>query len=410
MSGSQSSGLTLNYDQVDGVLEKAIAMRSLLESNAARHEEIGELTPEVIDALKDAGILRMAAPKRLGGLALPSKGQGRVIAEIAKGCPSTAWTVSIINSCVWLASAMSFEMQDYVFAGDEFPIVCSPTNGAGTLTPEGDHWVLNGRWSYGSASHHSKFALVPAESPSSPFNFVALPLADAKMEYTWQVAGMKGTGSDTVVAENVRIESYQFSEIAGVGDTVSRHVSSSGLSPDERKAQLLEATDYWIGLTFLRSKSLSIVLGAVQGLFDEVQKTRQKGLMFTTYEHREDSQLFQAGIGKAYSRLSVVQSILDHVLDINDRAAIEGRALSSDERIESRGQVIIGIEILTNVATDLMDLYGTSGFASSCPAQRYWRDFMVGSRHAQFAADPGYETIGRYVLNIEPNITPPTLF
>lgn len=411
METTATNKLYLNYDLVDDLVEKARAMRPLLEANAAKHEQLGELTPEVVAALEEARIFWMAGPERVGGLAIPSTGQGKVVAELAKGCPSTAWTVSIINSCVWLASAMSFEMQDYIFPDkNNPPKVCSPTNGSGTLVPEGDHFILNGRWSYGSGSHHSKFALVPAESPDGSANFVGLALDKARIENTWKVAGMKGTGSDTVVAENVRIEKNEFTRIAGVGDTASLHVSSNGLSPDEQKAELLEATDYWIGLTLLRSKSLSIVLGTVQGLMDTVLKTRNKGIMFTTYERRDESQVFQMGIGKCYARLAVVQSILDYACGINDKAALEGRALTEEEKIISRSQIVVGIQILDDVTSDLMNLCGTAGFAEASPAQRYWRDYTVGSRHAMFAADPGYETIGKWLLGIEPNITPATLY
>jgi len=411
MNTAPNSNLHLNYHLVDEMVAKARALRPLLERNAARHEQLGELTPEVVEALTEARLFWMAGPERIGGLALPSSGQGAIVAEIAKGCPSTAWTVSIINSCVWLASAMSFEMQDYIFEDKAAPpCVCSPTNGSGTLVPEGDHWILNGRWAYGSGSHHSKFALVPAASPDGGANFVALPLTDAKIENTWKVAGMKGTGSDTVVAENVRIEKYQFTHIAGVGDTVSLHVSSNGLSPDARKAQLLEATDYWIGLTLLRSKSLSIVLGTAQGLMDVIIATRKKGIMFTTYQQREDSQVFQMGIGKCHARLTVVQATLKSACDINDKAALEGRALSQDEKILSRSLTIYAVQLLDEIVTDLMNLGGTACFAEASPAQRYWRDFNVGSRHAMFAPDPGYETIGKYILGIEPNITPATLY
>jgi alkylation response protein AidB-like acyl-CoA dehydrogenase len=334
-----------------------------------------------------------------------------VVAELAKACPSTAWVVSIINSCVWLASAMSFEMQDYIFPDPKNPPrVCSPTNGSGTLVPEGDHWVLNGKWSYGSGSHHSKFALVPAESPSGAGNFVAVPLADVELINTWKVSGMKGTGSDTVVANNVRIERHQFTEIAGVGDTVSLHVSSNGLSPDARKAQLIEATDHWIGLTLLRSKTLAIVLGVVQGLFEVVVKTREKGIMFTSYDHRGDSQVWQTGVGRCHAKLLTVESILKAACRINEGAALEGRALSEAEKISSRAQVIVGIKLLDETTKELMDLCGTAGFAEFSPAQRFMRDFDIGSRHAMFAADPGFETVGKWVLGIEPNITPPTLY
>jgi len=409
VNGGGEQKLHFNEHLVEGLVAKAVALRPLLAKNAATHEQIGELTPEVVDALTEAGFFYMAAPERVGGLAIPSKGQGRVVAELAKACPSTSWTVSIINSCIWLGSAMSFEMQDYIFA-DGIPLMCSPSNGSGTLVPEGDHFILNGKWSYGSGSHHSKYALVPAQSEGGAMNFVIVPMAEAKLVNTWKVAGMKGTGSDTVVAENIKIMPNQYTQISGVGETVSLHVSSNGLSPDARKAQLIEATDHWLGLTLLRSKTLAIILGTVQGLLEEVLKTREKGLMFTTYEKRGESQVFQAGIGKAFSKIEVVRTVLDDVTEINDRCALEARQPTNDERISSRAQVTFAVEILTDVTNELMALYGTSGFAESAAAQRFWRDFMVGASHGTFTANPGYETVGKYIMGIEPNITIPTFF
>ena len=411
MTSSDTDKLHLNYHLIDDLVAKAKAMRPLLERNAPKHEEMSELTPEVIDAISEARLFWMAGAERIGGLALPSIGQAKVITEIAKGCPSTAWTVSIINSCVWMSSAMSFEMQDYIFPDKKNPPkVCSPGVGAGTLVPEGDHFILNGRWAYGSGSHHSKFALVPAESPDGAMNYIALPMTDAQMDYTWKVAGMKGTGSDTVVAENVRIEKGQFTQIPSPGMTVSLDVLPDGPAPDEGKARQLEATDYWVCLTLLRSKKLGVLLGIVQGLMEAVLKTRAKGISTTTYEHREDSQVFQMGIGKCFSKMAVVQSILDFACNLNDRAALEGRVLSMEEKMLSRSQVVVGFQLLDEVTIDLMNLCGTMGFAEAHVAQRYWRDFTVASRHSMFAADPGYETVGKWVLGIEPNITPTALY
>jgi len=143
---------------------------------------------------------------------------------------------------------------------------------------------------------------------------------------------------------------------------------------------------------------------------DEVLKTRQKGIMFTTYEHRDESQVFQASLGKCHAKLAAVEALLYQTCDLNDLGALQGRALTMEERLSSRSQTVIAVEILTDAVTELMKLYGTSAYMEKCPAQRYWRDYMVGSSHGVFTADPGYETIGKYILGIEPNITIPTFF
>lgn len=391
------------------LIEDAIALRPLLEKKASKHEEIGELTDEVVAALEEIGALKMSAPVRCGGLCLSSDAQTKVMAEIAKGCPSTAWVVSIINSCVWLASAMSFEMQSKVFSGGRVPRICSPTNGLGSLENKDGNFVLNGKWMYGSASHHAEWALVPAKGPEDKMYFVALPMIKAEIERSWNVAGMKGTGSDTVVACDVELEPDLCCEIPGVGGTVSLHVSSSGLAPSERDdKRVIEATDYWVGLTLLRSKALAVLVGIVEGLLESAMKIKDRAIMHTSIAHRKDSAVYISVIGEVQANLWVVREILSNTTAINDVAAAEGRILQMEERIKSRGEVIVATELLTKSVDMLMNVLGSSAFVLSNPAQRYWRDFGVAVRHSMFNPDVSKEVVGRFAMGIEPNIAPDT--
>ncbi|MFD2577544.1 acyl-CoA dehydrogenase family protein [Novosphingobium colocasiae] len=179
------------------------------QKNASAHEELGELKPEVIAALDEAGLFRMSAPRRWGGLCIPSEAMANVSRELAKGCPSTAWVVSIINSCVWIASTMAPSMQEVIFA-DGVPRICGPSNGAGTIEQRDGKYVVNGKWAYGSASHHAKWAMVPAAGENGQMNMVLLPMDKVEIEQTWRVTGMKGTGSDTVVALDIEVGADQF--------------------------------------------------------------------------------------------------------------------------------------------------------------------------------------------------------
>ena len=162
----------------DVIIERARALRPLLLSHAQTHEDRGELVSEVIDALDEAGLFRMSAPRRWGGLCLPSYTMANVSRELAKGCPSTAWVVSIVNSCVWIASTMAPSMQELIFA-DGVPRICGPSNGAGTLELRDGQYVVNGKWSYGSASHHASWAMVPVTSKDGHMNMALLPMSKA---------------------------------------------------------------------------------------------------------------------------------------------------------------------------------------------------------------------------------------
>ena len=68
------------------------------------------------DALSEAGVFRMSAPKRFGGYEADFQTQCDVLAEIARGCASTSWVGTIFSAMAWLASVFPDEAQEELFA------------------------------------------------------------------------------------------------------------------------------------------------------------------------------------------------------------------------------------------------------------------------------------------------------
>lgn len=57
-----------------------------------------------LDALDEAGVFRMMAPKKYGGDEASFETQCRVLADIARGCPSTSWVATIYSAMAWVVS------------------------------------------------------------------------------------------------------------------------------------------------------------------------------------------------------------------------------------------------------------------------------------------------------------------
>lgn len=384
------------YDLGEVLIERARALRPLLARHAATHEANGELMPEVVDAIRDAQLFIMSAPRRWGGLCITSEIMSNVSRELAKGCPSTAWIVSIVNSNVWVASTMSPTIQETLF-GNGIPLITGPSNGMGTLEKRDGKFFVSGKWAYGSASHHAEWAMVPAMSEDGQVNMVALRMSDVVIENSWQVTGMKGTGSDTVVAADVEIAEEQFCQISS---------KSVGVALDQ-STYIKEPTDYWVGFPLLRAKALGVLLGTVEGLLESVIECKDRPIIYSTYTQRGNSAQWQAGIGEAAARIGVARLIADKHNHHNDIAAAAGRTLTYAERAICRGECAVAADLLIRSVDDLMDLAGSSAFALKTTSQRYWRDFSIGIRHVIFNSKLGYEVFGKQILDISPNVAGP---
>jgi len=89
----------------DGALvERAVAIRPILERNAEKTDSLRRLADENVQALKDAGLCRLMVPARFGGHQTSVRTYIDVMAELGRGCGSTSWVASLINVCAWLAS------------------------------------------------------------------------------------------------------------------------------------------------------------------------------------------------------------------------------------------------------------------------------------------------------------------
>ncbi|MDX2937662.1 acyl-CoA dehydrogenase family protein [Streptomyces ipomoeae] len=389
---------TFAEESAAALVAAARSLRPLLDEKAGEHERAGELTQEVVEALDQNGLLAMAAPRRIGGLAQSSESMAQVAIELSKGCPSTAWVYTIYNSCLWFASKLPRSIQETLFANG-IPRICSPQNGMGQLTPSGDGFELTGRWSYATGSHHAQFTMVPAILPDQQPMLVVLPMAAVSLDHTWDVAGMKGTGSDTVVAEHVPVSVADICSFADISATPPAAVDNADLEP----------SDFWVNYPLLRAKALGVLVGCAEGLLEQIVAKSGGPIIYSTYTRKSDSGAYQAAIGRAATAILAARRLVEGSCARIDAAAKAGSVLGIPERTEFRGQGALVVQTLTRAMEDLMDLGGSSAFGTANSAQRYWRDFSTAARHVLFNAQISYETVGRSVLGIETAIVAPDM-
>lgn len=392
-------GLEGFHDDLAGaLLADARAVRPLLESKADEHERTSELSREVVDKLTEIGVFAMAGPRRVGGSAQSSRSMARVAAELAKGCPSTAWVYTIYNSCLWFASKLPAVIQTQIFT-DGVPLICSPQNGIGHLAADGDGFRLTGRWSYATGSHHAAWTMVPALSPEQAPVLAVMPMSDVEIDHTWQVAGMKGTGSDTVVANNVAVPAGMLAAFSDIAVAPPATIDES----------IRVASDYWVNYPILRAKALGVLLGCAEGVLEAITAKSGGPIIYSIYAHKSDSAAYHASIGEAATQIQAARRLIEDSCSRIDAAASAGRVQSLEERTEARGEGALIIRLLHDAIERLMDLGGSSGFATTAAAQRYWRDFATGSRHVLFNSQISYEQAGRHTLGIEPGVVEPDM-
>jgi 3-hydroxy-9,10-secoandrosta-1,3,5(10)-triene-9,17-dione monooxygenase len=383
----------------DELLDRAAALRPLLERNAAQTEADRRLVDESLEAVREAGLLRIVNPRRFGGYETDIRTMLDVSATLATGCGSTGWVVNLINVCSWLVGLYSRKAQEEVWGSDPETRVAGALAPTATTRRVDGGLVVSGRWPWSSGSLHAQWGVggVPVVDESGDVVDVGLalmPMHELSVEDTWFVAGMRGTGSNTIVADEVVVPDHRILPVPR---------ALEGEYPTEFKDEVLYRSAFIPVLALiLVGPLLGLARAALQYV---VEKAPRRAITYTSYERQTDSVAFQMAIAEAAAKVDTAHlHAYRAAADIDDAA----RAGTYPD-LPARARVRMDAGWAARQAREAVDLlisaHGASAFAEASPLQRIWRDLNTASRHAVVNPSVNEEIYGKALLGVQPQIT-----
>ncbi len=196
------------------LLEAARALAPVLRERAPATNANRRLPAETIAELKAAGLLKVLQAPRNGGFGLGMAAHLDVISALAQGCGSTAWVTGVTHAHSWLMSHFHPAAQAHTYGADPDAMISAVIAPRGRAVRHADQYVLSGTWPFASGGEHSQFLLLGAmaidgEQPVDQGEFL-VPTASVKFLDDWHVSGLSGTGSCTVVVDQVEVPSEHF--------------------------------------------------------------------------------------------------------------------------------------------------------------------------------------------------------
>jgi alkylation response protein AidB-like acyl-CoA dehydrogenase len=177
-------------------------VQRLAPAIAARADEIeaGRRLPrDLLDELSRAGCWRMVLPPSHGGIGASLPEAMRVIEVLAGADASTGWTV-MIGAGSWCdLAALPRATFDALYGGDRDVITAGAFNPTGSIEPVDGGYRVQGRWAFASGCEHADVFYgncVESIVDGHPQLRAAVFLpSEVTIEDTWNVSGLRGTGS-----------------------------------------------------------------------------------------------------------------------------------------------------------------------------------------------------------------------
>lgn len=375
-------------------VERARTLLPSIAAEADRIEREQRIPGHLLEALADAGLFKLLAPRSLGGSEVDFVTYAQTLEVLAMGDASLAW-------CIGQASPLVMRMP---WAEPEVAReVLSPRDAvlaSGTATPQchavpvAGGYRVTGEWRFGSGGHHATWLLgdvrvtdadgtpqlVPSGAPRS--TIVMFPQANVTWHDNWQVSGLRGTGSDT----------YAVTDLFVPDDHVI-NVSQPPRTPSKLTCFPVRVGH---GAGFA-----SIACGIVRVMLDTFEEVAQGKIPRAGMTVLRDNAVVQSQVGRAEAILGAARAYMHDTL----RKAWEYANVHGDLSIELRVRMrLANTHALQEAARagDMMHMAaGSTAVFQSSPFERRFRDLHAATAQVQ-AQQIHYETAGQFFLGIDP--------
>ncbi|WP_028933787.1 acyl-CoA dehydrogenase family protein [Pseudonocardia spinosispora] len=369
----------------------ATALVPLIREHAQRSSEDRRVVPEVVDAVEAAGLFKLLVPQRLGGMGANLRTMMECVAEVARGDGSTAWAVALLNVCSWFATTFSDEAQRDMYSTPD-------AKACGIFSPPlkservDGGYLVSGRWAYSSGSFAATWATLGiALDNGDPRALALIPSSAWTIEPTWFVAGMKGSGSDTIVITDHFVPDHRIQRYLDMaeGDFRTTHKA------DEQNSNM----------AFLPVAALVLVAAQVGLARHAMERTLanlpKKNVAYTCYTNARNSPTHQVGVAEAATRFDQAELLMQRACADIDGAAARGVHLDKLTRARVRMDTGVIAELVKDGLDRLMSANGASSFADANVLSRIWRDAEIAGRHALVMPDLGKEAYGQLLLGAD---------
>lgn len=359
----------------------AAAIVGAVREHRAAMERDRRMPPPLLEALRAAGAFRLFTPREQGGRELPLR--AALVAFEALGALDAAVAWNVWNGNMGFSAAMLPESGVRAIWSDPArdPMIANSARPTGVAKSEAGGFSLSGRWDIVSgvdcADHVALFALVdpgPGKAPDVRVFYV--PRAELRVLDTWNVHALRGTGSNSVVAEAVRVPA-------------DRAVSPFAPARVDRPLYRIPA------FTLASSGVGAIVVGVAQAAVDAVielakSKTTDGGLL-------ADRPRAQGEIGRAQASVRAARALLLESAGAIDAAAVESRPIGEDLRAALRGAMSHAALTAREVVSAMYTLASSSALYDGQPIERLFRDGSAAVQHGALH-EAHLETYGRVLL------------
>src|SRR5215468_8227787 len=368
----------------DEAMRRAREIVPILRERAQRGEDARMLIRDNEQLLHESGLFRFHQPKAFGGMELPFVAVVDIPAELARGCPSTAWSVGNLACHHWILGYYVPETQHEVWDTNPDALIASSialAAGRGRKVEGG--FIVNGRWPFSSGVDNSDWNMLAVTvygddgKTAVDWRLCLVPKSDYEIIDTWYAMGMAATGSKDVAVSELFVPERRALALARC---------RGGL--EHPGAALNPGPLFRIPIVGASSHPLApAAVGAAEGAYELFVASMAKRAGTYTGARVADFQAVQIKVARARCLIDAARQLLrDSAIAFQDFAE-RNEVPDLETKLRFRAQSAFAVNQAREAVETLWSCYGAQGLYTRDPLHRHLRDVLAINQHFSFNFD-----------------------
>ncbi|MGA3400814.1 MAG: acyl-CoA dehydrogenase family protein, partial [Acetobacteraceae bacterium] len=364
-------------------------IRALAPEIAGASDEIEqrrELPPWLLQKLINGRFFRMLQPRSIGGAELRPMSFAMVTEAIAAADASTGWVVCQNNGCSMSAAYLSPEVAREIFGPPTGILAWGPPGAPFEAQPVDGGYRISGKWRFASGSHHATWlgAHMRVAGTGGKVRTMLFPKSSVTMHDIWHVVGLRGTGSDEYVVEDVFVP--------------QNHSMSRDTATERREDGLLyRFTSNQLYSCGFGGVGLGIARATIDAFLDLPATKTSRGAS----KPMRENNVVQSQVAQCEARWRSARAFL-HTTWEQAWAHVEA---TGEQTMEDRAMIRLAstwaIQSSREVVNTLYHAAGSVAIFEDHPFERRLRDIHTVAQQSQ-GRQLHYETVGQILLGMPP--------
>ncbi|MEV6205061.1 3-hydroxy-9,10-secoandrosta-1,3,5(10)-triene-9,17-dione monooxygenase oxygenase subunit [Streptomyces sp. NPDC051771] len=380
----------------DDVLAAVRDLAPVLRERAAEAEESRRVPDASVKELEDTGFFQLLQPKAFGGAAADPVVFYTAVKEIAKACGSTGWVASVVGVHPWHVALFDPRAQQEVWGTDPRTRIASSYAPTGKAAAVDGGFRLSGRWHFSSGCDHARWALLgclvtDAEGNPVDMRTFLVPRAEYRVDDVWDTVGLRGTGSNDIVVDDVFVPDHR---ALSFGPVTALDVPGHALNPEPV---------YRLPYAGVFTTTIATpIVGIAEGAYEAYTEATRKRFRVSYGQQVAEDPFAQVRIARAAGDIDAAWLQLSRNIGAMYALAERGEEIPMELRTRTRRDQVLATERSVAAVDLLMENAGGNAMRTGTHAvQRAWRDAHTGRGHAANDPERALVMYGQCALGID---------